>query len=116
MVIHLCSVTELHELFKIPVLIEHFSEHKCKDKSLSFSDFIYSHYTNDVPEHDTDTKLPFKSHVDIVQPSALIASNVIEIEQITSFLTLTHEVNLPKSTFFISTSHLSSIWQPPKFA
>jgi hypothetical protein len=38
--IYLVSVTELHELFKLPQLVEHFIEHKTEDKQTTFLDFF----------------------------------------------------------------------------
>ena len=61
--IYLVSVTELHELFKLPQLVEHFIEHKAEDKQTTFLDFLVLHYSNsdDGGEH---SNLPFKAHHD----------------------------------------------------
>lgn len=52
--------SDMDELFKIPALFEHYSEHKAKSKGeLSFMDFLLMHYavgsTHDEASHD---KLP----------------------------------------------------------
>lgn len=48
---------------KIPVLLSHFLEHKDKNATLSFFEFLKMHYGDSVPEdHDDqrDRELPFK--------------------------------------------------------
>ncbi|WP_295767233.1 hypothetical protein [uncultured Mucilaginibacter sp.] len=57
------DTTELHQLLKLPVLFEHFAEHKERDKSVSFATFISMHYWgNDLNDNDDDRdmQLPFK--------------------------------------------------------
>ncbi|MEI8137335.1 MAG: hypothetical protein WCH21_08430, partial [Bacteroidota bacterium] len=50
---------------KLPVLIEHFIEHKEKDTKLSVFKFLTNHYAQE-DDHDGDEEremdLPFKSH------------------------------------------------------
>lgn len=51
------------ELFKLPVLLSHFSEHKAIDEHISLFDFISMHYLgNDMNDKDEarDMQLPFK--------------------------------------------------------
>jgi len=111
--IYLVSVTELHELFKLPQLVEHFIEHKAEDKQTTFLDFLVLHYSNsdDGGEH---SKLPFKAHHDNgnIINSGFVAFNsfclVIKSTPIESKIYKTHSID------FISSSFLSSIWQPPK--
>ena len=116
--IYLVSVTELHELFKLPQLVEHFMEHKSEDNKTTFLDFLVMHYSDsdhanqDGPE---DTKLPFKSHHDCVNlvNTGFVAFHsfclVVKSTPIESKVYNTH------SSDFISSAYLSSIWQPPKF-
>ena len=111
--IYLVSVTELHELFKLPQLVEHFMEHKSEDKKTTFLDFIVMHYT-DTDHGDEHEKLPFKTHHDngnIVNIGFVAFSSFcldIKSNPIESKIYNTYSID------FISSSYLSSIWQPPK--
>ncbi|MBE9583579.1 hypothetical protein IM792_03885 [Mucilaginibacter sp. JRF] len=57
------DTTELHQLFKLPILFEHFAEHKQRDESVSLMDFLSMHYWGDDlndNDNDRDMQLPFK--------------------------------------------------------
>ena len=57
------DTTELHQLFKRPVLFQHYAEHKQLDDSVSFTEFLSMHYWgNDLNDNDNDRdmQLPFK--------------------------------------------------------
>lgn len=116
---YVISITELSQLFKIPVLIEHFSEHQSKNKNISFFGFLYSHYSqaddNDGDE-DKERNMPFKSHDTCI---SLLSPNFI----VNSFhVTVSKPVFNYKKTYasyteqFLTSAHLNSIWQPPKFS
>ena len=117
MSIYLISLTELSQLVKLPVLVEHFSEHKKKDSNLSFWQFLCGHYSQNKmmdDDHEKDMKLPFKSHDGCI--------SVIEI----AFLSNLFECQISKPVYdesksysmyteqFLKSAYLSSIWQPPK--
>jgi hypothetical protein len=112
------SSVELDELLKFSNLIKHFQEHQQLNNQLTFSDFLFRHYS--IPDdHDGDSekdeKLPFKkphdcflAHIQIVlHHNTLIKLKLIE-EQLSEPL-LYLEENLPQGS-------LSNIWQPPKFS
>ncbi len=115
--IYVISITELAQLAKLPILIEHFAEHKQKNKDLSLLDFLYMHYSqsaNKDADYDKDMKLPFKSHDGCISVIAFgfipttfnceTVKPVFSIEK--SYSTYTEE--------FLTSSYLASIWQPPK--
>jgi hypothetical protein len=57
------DTTELHQLLKLPVLFEHYAEHKQRDQKVSFITFLSMHYWgNDLndDDNDRDMQLPFK--------------------------------------------------------
>lgn len=67
-ILFLISKTELHEFCKMPVLVEHYQQHKKNNPGLSFLDFLFLHYAGEHPEdndNDEDKELPFKSISDI---------------------------------------------------
>lgn len=57
------STTELHQLFKLPILFQHFAEHKSRDSKVSLVEFLSMHYWGDDlndDDNDRDMQLPFK--------------------------------------------------------
>ena len=62
------STTELVQLLKIPVLINHFVEHAEEDNSITFMDYMVHHYGGHEKDADweTDMKLPFMQHSDLL--------------------------------------------------
>lgn len=114
--IYLFSTTELHQFLKIPVLFEHFSEHRSKDKSLSFLNFLYLHYKNNTKDSDynRDLKLPFKT-IDNCSTSIHIGLSTdlkLEIKEPICFFEKKEISNFYKSR--LHPNYLNAIWQPPK--
>lgn len=117
--VYLISSTELRQLLKFPLLIQHYAEHKAENKSLRLLQFLAMHYNDeDIIDLDysKDQQLPFKSQNGYT-------GAVLSVFEPTSVYTL-----IPK-TFHYVTNHrfisnddfthtvfLSSIWQPPKFS
>ncbi len=61
--IQLLAATELHQLLKLPALVEHLREHRAEWPDLTLWEFLAIHYDRDAPideDHDHDMKLPFK--------------------------------------------------------
>lgn len=113
---HLVSTTELYQLLKLPLLVEHFIEHKELDKTLSLQRFLRMHYLNeDIKDndYDKDMSLPFKSHNENASTS-MVASVPKK------FITLPKPLYKELKPFIISdemlpnSAFLSCIWQPPK--
>ena len=60
------SSTQLKELLKLPVLINHYMEHLDENSNLSVYDFLKIHYADGVKydeDYNVDMKLPFKNIV-----------------------------------------------------
>jgi hypothetical protein len=116
---YLVTTTELHQLLKLPVLVEHFAEHKSKDHSITFWRFLYMHYAQGVvrdADYDKDMKLPFKSHS--CCNSSITFVFLISEENYTFhvFKFLEERKSVTNFyTFLVSSSHLKAIWQPPQF-
>lgn len=71
--LQLLTSTELCQLLKLPVLIEHFQEHGELYKNFSFFNFIRLHYfieDDQDGDYDRDMQLPFKTNA-----GALLMSN-----------------------------------------
>jgi hypothetical protein len=108
-------MTELHQILKAPLLVEHFYEHNDK-KELSVLTFLEMHYLNgnvEDADYEKDMKLPFKSFQDN-HPNV-----VLNLPENTSFFNfIVYSVSEPKPFCFENqvntSSFLTSIWQPPK--
>ena len=116
--IYLFSTTELHQLLKAPVLIEHFIEHKEENKGITLWHFLYVHYAlGDVKDSDyeKDMKLPFKTHHSCVSSfsNVYLPAVKLSIEKPLQFI---KEENPAKNDQFLLTSFLSNIWQPPRIS
>jgi hypothetical protein len=60
LVLHLSLLTEMNELMRLPLLVEHFIEHRELVPEMSFFQFLAMHYKTDVAHDSTDMELPFK--------------------------------------------------------
>jgi hypothetical protein len=110
--IYLISFTEFREVLRLPLLIEHYGEHKSQAGEMSFFEFLALHYKTDVAHDDRDNRLPFKdcNHSFIGQIVVLPIQKIsladrVEINATTyQFFYLQHEPKLIAVDIF----------QPPK--
>lgn len=113
------SVFQIDEYIKIPLLLEHYSEHKKLNSKLNFLSFILDHYSHGEvfdKDYDKDMKLPFKSHNCSCNNNPIVT--FLSQIQVFNFEPNSTFKDIKKPTFvynfsFISNFH-SSIWQPPK--
>jgi len=117
LVIYLLSITELQQILKLPVLVEHFSEHQKIEKKIPFWKFLCLHYPHETVKYndfDKDTNLPIKN------TNRYNSSNHFTILSELKFnlnTTITSSNNKVKSKYynrFTNSIFLKSIWQPPK--
>ncbi len=115
------TTTEFCQLLKLPMLFQHFQEHKLEDNNLSFFAFLKMHYFNGNPkdaDFEKDMKLPFKTtctehHVSIYELTEhTILDNIVfgKSKFLPNFKKkcLFSEQHSPLSTY------LNCIWQPPQ--
>lgn len=109
--------TELHQLFKLPVFVQHFYEHQQEDKNISLLRFIIIHYFSGNPkdsDYNRDMQLPFKT----TDCSSTITLAALTHPSFTNerlvFIVANNYPALKNNTF--PSSHLSDIWQPPKIS
>ena len=79
---YVCSVTELHQLIKLPGLIEHFVEHAQQDENETFLCFLADHYLTGSHQHEDnghDSELPFHGDHDCATHTVQIADRPIEL-------------------------------------
>ena len=104
----------LYQLCKLPVLIEHFQEHRQRDQNISLLDFFSMHYWGkhiDDGDEERDNQLPFKEF------------HKISVEQWSSPI---KQLALKGPSYFYKTSFpitadsflpdpgLSSLFRPPR--
>lgn len=113
----LFSQTELHQILKLPVLVQHFFEHKAEKPNITLSQFIVLHYFSGNPVDDDyarDMELPFKTNdclqamTSIVIPERIIFSGRHEAPAVKAFA-------VPNNNWILS-SYIVDIFRPPQFA
>ncbi len=111
------STTECIQVLKLPVLIEHYKEHKKSNKQLNWLHFLYIHYVHEIQfdnDSNTDLKLPFKknqllqNNVDLnLYPLSILVTSVFIY-----IITLSRYSYYASN--FISSSFILAVWQPPR--
>ena len=116
--LYLLSATELYQLLKLPLLIEHFVEHRKEKSDLTFGEFLRIHYSSEMDydqDYDKDMKLPFKMHNDWADQFVAVS----EFQAITPIFQRQFNLSFHRTPLFevtfIHATYLSSIWQPPRF-
>lgn len=119
--IYIASATEIAQLLRFPLLIEHYFEHKAKNPAMSVVDFLEIHYNGDHLEnhphdddYEEDQKLPFMMHTPSYY-AVFICPPTVEVEMHNCSLPKQHSTTPIRNDRFIDDTFLSSIWQPPKF-
>ena len=118
--VYLISTTELGQLLKFPMLVEHYFEHKEKNPQINVMEFLALHYEGNHLEnhpHDEDyehdQQLPFIVHIDVLSVSFVLTPPFsFEIE--TRKLVGKEPKALPLDDAFSDNNYLSAIWQPPQ--
>ena len=116
--IYVFSMTEVHQLLKMPLLVEHYLAHKNATKELSLLSFLEMHYLNGShmdADSTHDMQLPFKNlqdnhpNVVVTLPNDLVFFETIpHVKQHGSIIVSKSQV--------LESNYLKSIWQPPKIA
>lgn len=115
LVLHLIGNTELHQLMRLPVFFQHYSQHQQIDPDINLIDFIVLHYFKSPSTHSVtheDQQLPFKNYdceartVTFDLPYQTFCESVQEV--------FNTDIQLPYQSPFILLSFCSTIWQPPR--
>lgn len=106
----------LQQLFKLPVLIAHYFEHKERGQSITVTEYLAMHYwgtdIND-NDQDRDMQLPFKK-VDLNQLS-LTVFVLSDVQLLMENFPLESPYSVLESQH-VSSSHLGSLFKPPRLA
>lgn len=117
--VYLISTTEFYQVLKIPLLAEHFNEHKSLNEGTTFWSFLMMHYTNNdvkYADNDQDMRLPFKSHEGSVHSIVLtFIHNPISQAIVKPIVALNLKEYKPREDIFFNSTYHSNIWQPPKY-
>jgi hypothetical protein len=115
--VSLLTQTELHQVFKLPVLLNHFAEHKAQNKDMSIGGFIILHYFSGNPkdkDYDRDMQLPFKTtDCTAMVNVAIIPSPSYIVKLPAYFIDITYPSLANSREHF---SHTADIWQPPRLS
>src|SRR5690606_9090810 len=110
----IAAQTPACQLLKLPILFEHYLEHK-KTAEISFLGYLRMHYSTGHPvdeDYSKDQQLPFRK-IDLSQISANIYLPVqANIEPTPEFVLLREQYH--EFSPSVSSHMLSEIWQPPR--
>ena len=111
----LSTNTELYQLVKLPVLLEHYREHRAGE-GLDFLAFLQKHYFNGEqrsPDYERDMELPFKTPSFISSISLLLA---VPEQPIIGILPapITGEHSTSRYSEWLPATYLQDIFQPPR--
>ncbi len=117
--LYIFTTFQISEYAKLPILVEHFYEHKQENPKLSLLQFLSIHYSHGEVfdnDYDKDMKLPFKSHNTNCSCTTIVLCTPIYNY---SFSQNTFLTDFPKKTYFgynfsFIPKFQSKIWQPPK--
>ena len=118
LIVFLLANTELHELLKVPLLLEHYILHKQEDKNQSFLTFIYKHYVS-VQDHfhlqNDHDGLPLKTKDCIKYNPGIVSFLLIPYARLQEVLyQLKQRIFFKK--VFLSNVNQGNIWQPPQIS
>lgn len=114
---YLCSVTELHQLFKVPALFEHYAEDLGDRPDESFLCFLADHYFegthHDAEDQEDHGDLPFSNHQDCTSHALQIVCPLPGgIAASTLAFTPSEQPLLDDASYSFLLSR--DVWQPPK--
>lgn len=107
--------TPVLQLMKLPVLIEHYSEHKnLVGGNIDILDYLAIHYLSDVKQGDyeRDMQLPFKQSSPSFFIIAYYTPRTIELALLEPQLIKRDHISYHRS--FHTTESFANIWQPPR--
>ena len=111
--VFMCANTSIGQLLKVPNLIEHYNEHKNEltNDSISFIDYIVSHYSKNADNNHDHEDLPFKTLDN--SSNTLFAFSIITYQiQVVNPLISTQKKFFYNKSF--KSNLIASIWLPPK--
>jgi hypothetical protein len=114
---YMLSATAIHEMVKLPLLVEHYFDHSQEDQQIGFFQYLTLHYgIEDGTDKDAaeDSQLPFQAS-EYFSTISFVSVNPPVINQSIRFTEsiADHDFLLSNDTFLPS-PYLDRIWQPPR--
>jgi len=111
LVLMVCIQTPLGQLFKLPLLVEHYIKHQKQD-GVSLVGFLEGHYASNHQDEDLpeDEQLPFKNVLLYSIGYAILTPLV----PVTVFAPLPTEKKIDFAHTYSPQQHLACIFHPPK--
>jgi hypothetical protein len=109
------DTTSLYQVFKLPSLFGHFTEHKLRNRNIDFIEFLAMHYWGEDLNDDDDEKdmqLPFKK-IDLQQSAFLFVPTENFFFATTINWPQAHDYGIDHSQFHIS-KHTGAHFRPPQ--
>lgn len=107
--------TELHQLLKLPVLIEHFREHRVLDPGKSFLSYLAEHYHDEADQdndYQRDMQLPFKT-TDCITAISFVFELPYSYSIERVFAGINKEYNIHTDNYAVR-QNLDNVFQPPR--
>jgi hypothetical protein len=116
---YLISATEIYQILKLPLLLEHYNEHKFLNEGTTLWSFLIIHYTNNdikYADYEEDMRLPFKSHEGCANALSLSFIQNFTSIKIRNLFEKERKIYVISNDNILNSTYLSTIWQPPKFS
>jgi hypothetical protein len=116
--VYLFSATATSEFLKMPVLVQHFCDHKEENKNTRLITFLVQHYfSEDGTDKDAaeDNQLPFKSTDQVVSFMFNCLTPPSFIQLSAGYSTQIKNRFYIRNQFFHPAEYLSAVWQPPRY-
>lgn len=115
---YLTSFSEFHQFLKIPVLVQHFIEHRQEDPSISFVKFLSIHYNGKFTRDDDyqrDSQLPFRTMECMVYSIPIVEWQHFDLNMDPQHIIVEKDYNIANEQQ-VSTVDPADIFQPPRIA
>ena len=111
------SFAELHQFLKIPVLFQHFNEHKQADEHITMFVFIQEHYLEVIEmddDYQQDQQLPFRDACNLVVNTSLSCQALPPSMEIEPLQEILPQFSIYKDINKVLISSCD-FFQPPRF-
>lgn len=113
LLLYLLTNTEMHQFVRLPILLDHYQEHRALKNDISFLEYLSLHYFTYDEHNHNHQDLPFKhGHCTVIHMVLAVVPNVTPADF--NAEEPVHNENISPEPQFHFSSLLASIWQPPK--
>lgn len=117
LIVIVCISSFSKQLYKVPVLIVHYTEHHARDSRVGFVDFLAMHYWDSDSSSlgdERDSQLPFKKfeHEAFSHPMTIPVSIAFSLRNEPNFQSVFSDYQAPQ----FENAPVGSIFKPPRVA